>query len=745
MVGFGSAIFTGAFLLFMVQPLIAKYILPWFGGSPAVWTTCLLFFQVLLVGGYAYAHLSISRLSPRSQVAVHLGLVALALLLLPITPADQWKPPDGSLPVGRILVLLTRCLGLPYLVLSATGPLLQGWFTQVYPGRAPYRLYALSNAGSLLALVSYPFVVEPHLSRRAQAGWWSVGLGVFAVLAAWCGARVWSRVGLGPRADRPGAAAPDEPFKSSSPSPSPASAPSAAAEPQPGGQVRLLWWALPACGSVLLLAITNKICQDIAVIPFLWVMPLSLYLLSFIISFDSPRWYRRRIWWPALAVVLAADLWLMLGASLTLPDAPVLRPVRWLLAQAGAMTLFKTIALYLVTLFVGCMVCHGELYRLRPPPAQLTRYYLSIAVGGALGGVFVAVVAPMLFSGYFELEVGLGVLAALVATVLYVDGRSPLRAGRRPWAWAGVTLALAALASGLSYHAVASTRWALEVSRTFYGVLKVEECYAEDPEQHLLRLMHGTTTHGLQYMAPHKRNRPASYYTPTSGIGRAMRALSHVPGLHIGVVGLGTGTMAAWGKTGDRFRFYEINPKVVDLARRRFSYLAESAAAIELALGDARLSLEREPPQQFDLLVLDAFSGDAIPVHLLTREAFAIYLRHLKPEGLLAVHISNHFLNLEPIVRRLADHFGLQAVAVHDDERQWFDDDEEGIAAYATDWVLLSRQAHGLEAPEIKQAAVPLANPDPRIPLWSDEQTDLFRILILDKDHWLAWLRRQLL
>jgi len=772
MVGFGAAIFTGAFLLFMVQPLMAKFILPWFGGSPAVWTTCLLFFQVLLVAGYGYAHWSMCRLRLPVQVVVHLTLVGVALLLLPITPGDRWKPPDGSMPVARILLLLSACLGLPYMVLAATSPLLQGWFSRVYPGAAPYRLYALSNAGSLLALVSYPFLVEPNLTRHAQAGWWSAGLGLFALLALGCGLQVWRQT----REVRPNASAAPVKAVPGSPNASQdgttpgtdlqpalkvvnadeatgpddrghsqpqAGTPPMAATSDGAGLIRTLWWALPACGSVLLLAVTNKICQDIAVVPFLWVLPLSLYLLTFILSFDNPRWYQRRIWWPALALVFGMVLWLMLGETVSLPDRAMWRPVRWLLAQAGAMTLFKTIALYLATLFVGCMVCHGELYRLRPPPAQLTRYYLHIAAGGALGGVFVAVIAPRVFKGYFELETGIGLLAALVVAVWFVDGRSPLRGGRRPWAWAVVTLALAGLSSGLGYHAVASNRGAVEVVRTFYGVLKVEEFGADEPETHARRLMHGTTTHGLQYLAPHKRNRPASYYTRTSGAGRAMRALSWRSPVRVGVVGLGTGTMAAWGKAGDYFRFYEINPTVVELAYRQFSYLTESPASIEVVPGDARLALEREPAQGFDLLALDAFSGDAIPVHLLTREAFAIYLRHVQPQGILAVHISNHFLDLEPIIRRVADHFSLRAVLIRDEEREWFEDDEEGIAAYGSDWVLLSRDAACLDQPEITEAATDLSTPAPTIKLWTDDQSDLFRILILDKDSWLAWLRRR--
>ena len=376
MLAFSLTIFWGACLLFLVQPLIARFILPWFGGGPAVWTTCMLFFQVLLLGGYAYAHFSISRLTPRRQVITHLSLLALAVLLLPITPGDQWKPADGSHAAGHILLLLLACLGLPYLVLAATGPLLQAWFSKANPGVSPYRLYALSNIGSLLALLAYPFVLEPQLARQTQAAWWSLGLVIYAGLAAWCGVKVWRSSG-------------DESVKSAIED----------VEPTTPLLHKLLWFALPACGVILLLAITNKLCQDIAVVPFLWVLPLGLYLLSFIISFDSPRWYHRGFWLPLLVILLGLVL-----QNLYLDEShPDITPLA---------------TLYLGTMFVACMVCHGEVFRLRPGAKQLTGYYLSISAGGAVGGLFVALVAPLLFSDYFELHLALFLTAALVIIIL---------------------------------------------------------------------------------------------------------------------------------------------------------------------------------------------------------------------------------------------------------------------------------------------------------------------------------------
>lgn len=752
MLAFGLTIFWGAFLLFLVQPLIAKFILPWFGGSPAVWTTCMLFFQILLLGGYAYAHFSISNLRPRRQVLLHLALLAVALVLLPITPGDHWKPVDGANPTGRILFLLLGCLGLPYLVLAATGPLFQAWFSESHPGISPYRLYALSNVGSLLALVSYPFLVEPNLTRHLQATWWSAGLGLFAVFAAWCGSIVWKRA-----ANEPAKAAPAEASTTEEPTAAPA---------------RWLWFALPACGVVLLLAVTNKICQDIAVIPFLWVLPLSLYLLTFIISFDSPRWYWRPLWLPALAVAVLAVLWLMLGEHMLAPTSSWfhdwarsiggesgdrakaivsllngignlwVKPVAWLLNTADNFEMFTEIAIYLGVLFVCCLVCHGEVYRLRPAARKLTGYYLSISAGGACGGLFVAIVAPLIFKNYFELHVGLFLVAAMILVVLYRDQNSPLRGGQPKWAWIALTLALPAIGGTLYYDALSTVKDAKELSRNFYGVLKVFETYPDEPELHKLTLQHGGTTHGLQFMSDHKRRLPSSYYTSSSGIGRLMKNYQPEGGRKIAVVGLGTGSLAVWGRTGDHLRFYEINTEVERIARDTFFYLKDTPAKTEIVLGDARLSLEREPAQDYDIIALDAFSSDAIPVHLITREAFEIYLRHLKPGGVIAVHISNRYLNLEPIVMRLAQHFGLTEALIDDNDVDEREEDEESSGAYSSDWVLLSKDAAFLNRSPILDASYEPGEIPAKVRLWTDEKSDLLRILLVDEKSFLGWLQK---
>lgn len=759
MAAFALTIFTGAFLLFQVQPLIGKYILPWFGGSPGVWTTCMLFFQVLLLGGYAYAHALSRHLKPRGQAVVHLALLAVALVSLPITPSDSWKPAADSDPTWRILALLAVSLGLPYLVLSATGPLMQDWFRRTSPGKSPYRLYALSNIGSLLALVSYPFYFETNFTRQAQAQFWSWGLAAYALACAVCARRVWHLAPSGPAADAAAAAEP----------------------PEPGRAQRLLWLVLPACASILLLAVTNKMCLDVAVIPFLWVLPLGLYLLTFIISFDSPRWYSR--FYYTLALV---------GAMVAVCTA---------LFEGADMDIVWQIAIYSGTLFVGCMVCHGELYHLRPHPRHLTSFYLMIAAGGALGGLFVALVAPALFDNYYEMHLSLGLIVLLLLVISWRGdaGLTPLRwrilclvlaligaaglhrglgaagnwlrqegfidfarasiwdrAGRFGWsAWIGLagTAALAlwwerrgrrlnwrvltcgllgagllVLVMALSLQIRSTTRGAVVSGRNFYGVLSVFEYEKQNPLSHHYLLQHGRITHGFQFVAEDRAPLVTSYFGPTSGLGLALRTFPRQQHQRIGLLGLGVGTVTAYGKPGDHFRIYEINPQVVEIARQPFSYLARSRARIELVMGDARLSMESEPPQNYDFLIMDAFSSDAVPVHLLTKEAFEIYTRHVKPDGAILVNISNRYLDLRPVVEHAARSFGYEAHHI-DSEDGSADDEEGGWRFYAASWMILSKNRDFMNREELRRVASPPAPPRDDVRLWTDDYSSMFKIL----------------
>jgi SAM-dependent methyltransferase/MFS family permease len=663
-----GTIFLSSFLLFLVQPLIARLILPWFGGSSAVWTTCMLFFQALLLAGYAYAHLLNAKVRGKGlQLAVHVALLAAAVAVLPIVPADSWKPAGDDEPVSHILLLLGATVGLPYFLLASTSPLVQAWFAQARPGENPYRLFAVSNLASLVALLGYPFLVEPFFSSGEQVAIWSWLFAAFAVLCAFA---AWSAPG------------------------SPAAQPEARTERRLGADQVILWLALSATGSVLLLAVTNHLTQNVASVPMLWLAPLTLYLASFIVTFESERWYRARTLWVFLLAWLAAMGWLVAD-----DDYQFELPLQ--------------LAVFLPGLFLGCVFCHGELYRARPAPRHLTAFYLIVSAGGALGGVLVAVVAPLVFSGYYELGIGLVVLALLAA----------LRFNRLNLAARLGSLAvLMAVAGCAVYDGLRHQQDVRVATRSFYGVLRVKEYGSPGEESHLRRLVHGTIMHGEQLMHESTRRMLTTYYHDDSGIGAAIRSKQAAAGeVRVGVIGLGTGTIAAYGRRGDLFRFYDIDARVIDIARRDFTYLEDSEAAIEIALGDARLTLEREVPQRFDVLAVDAFSGDAIPVHLITREALGAYLRHVKPDGIVAFHVSNRFLELTPVVARLAKEHGAHAVLV--------EDNPEEDSRSTSDWVLVSRDPKALEHEEVvARGAVP-AEDRPEWRTWTDDYSNLVQIL----------------
>jgi predicted O-methyltransferase YrrM len=723
------AIFLGSFLLFLVQPVIGKMILPWFGGTPAVWTTCMLFFQVLLLAGYAYAALLARIASPVRQATIHIALLSLSLLLLPITPSTSWKPPDGEFPAIRILLMLAATVGWPYFLLSATSPLVQAWFASAYPNRSPYRLYALSNIGSLGALLIYPFVVEPAFTTSQQGALWSVAFVIFVVGSVMLAVQLWRlRATLQTTQVDSQAAGTSEKKRQRKQDSTVGALPST--------YDRWLWLLLPALASLMLLCITNHLCQDVAVIPFLWILPLAIYLVSLIICFDRDWWYSRR-WFSLGAMVMiliASDLSYFAfvdSIRATPSSSPLWRFLRY--------DIRFIIAVYLVLFFLVCMVCHGEVVRRRPVATKLTEFYLFVSAGGALGGIIVAVICPLVFASFFELPIGL-IVCFMVAMAVFlgdvsqrglssakpVSSAKPLSKKRvSPKAESIVPRALITIVSLLALIAVISAQVvALDldskiITRNFYGTLKVREWFEDDPEHFGRAMYHGSILHGYQYMTAEKENVPTTYYSEQSGVGRAIVAKRGVTPLKIGVVGLGVGTIAAYGQAGDTMRFYEINPLVIDFAKEPFTFLSNSPAQIEVVSGDARLSLEREAPQQFDVLVLDAFSGDSIPVHLLTREAMEVYLTHMKPDGIIAIHVSNRYVNLAPVVDRLAAANGLQQWMITQNEMKY-------LELAVSEWVLLSSAPQAFEDLQVGGVS-PKSWPD--FVAWTDDYNNLFELL----------------
>jgi hypothetical protein len=678
---YAGAIFLSAFLLFQVELIMGRLILPWFGGSAAVWTVTVLFFQIVLVLGYLYAHLLVSHVPPRRQMFVHVPLLLATLLVLPILPDPGWKPVGSQDPTLQILGLLAVTVGLPFLALSSTGPLLQAWYAR--GSGSPYRFYALSNAASMLGLLSYPVLVEPHLRTHVQADAWSAAYAVFVVLA----------IVIAVRASR-----------SATVVLAPVTA-LARTIARPNLTAHLRWLVLAAVPSLMFLAVTNQLTQNIAPIPFLWVLPLGIYLLSLIICFEGSGGYRRGLFLPLLPLALGLMAYNLFPGELDVGIS-------------------GQIAFFSAGLLVCCMVCHGELARLKPATAHLTSFYLMVAVGGAIGGLFVAVVAPQLFSGYFELPLGL-VLCALVLLVVLAPAwlkRSPGRIwpGRAAAAAATVlTILLSVYVYGKVQRHDVGDRVAV---RNFYGALTVRDRGAT-PQSAVRELYSGTIVHGEQLLAPGRSRQPTTYYGPASGIGVLLRLEGHANRrLRVGVIGLGAGTIAAYGRAGDFYQFYEINPLVIQLAKTQFSFLRESPADVDVVGGDARLSLEREPDQHFNVLAVDAFTGDSVPIHLLTVQAFELFFANLAPNGVVAVHVSNRFLHLAPVVARAASALGKTAVLIDSDRR------EEAGPIKRAQWVLVTGD-RALAANLARSGEGSVLSEHSTTRLWTDDYSDVLAAL----------------
>ncbi|MBP83161.1 MAG: hypothetical protein CMO61_04875 [Verrucomicrobiales bacterium] len=691
---FAAVIFLSAFLLFQVQPVIARYILPWYGGSPAVWTTCLLFFQCGLLGGYAYAHGLVTLLREKRalQVGIHLGLLALSLYFIPITPDDALRPDSVSEnPVGGILKLLSLTVGFPYLLLSASGPLLQHWFAEIYPGKSPYRLYAISNVGSILGLLTYPFVFEPLMGVTHQTMLWSVAFAVYGIGAIACGITFFKKAKTTTPSEIPADQGEERPFRILD---------------------CILWIAFAACGSMLLLSLTNQMCQDVAVVPFLWVLPLALYLLTFVITFDHSRWYKR---WAAIPLTIAA-----VGAVVYL----IKQQFAWEEMHIG-----WQITIYMGAIFFGCLVCHGEVVRIKPPARNLTAFYLAISLGGALGGIFVSLISPLIFDGYWELHLSLVFLAFLISFQLIYQLKEKRTSRIFITGSIGWTGLIAALLWGLNAHIKETKLGSRDSARGFYGVLRVYDVdqYSSD---YFRALYHGRISHGRQYIDEELSKIAPTYYSERSGVGAFFSSYSsrvQPKPMHVGVVGLGIGTISAYMRPEDRIRFYEINPQVEDLAREHFSYLSDCQGDEAVVLGDARISMENEwrdgGSQEFDILLIDAFSGDSIPIHLLTVEALELYDKHLKEKGVIAVHVSNLHLNLSDLVHNLANQTGWKATRVE------FDPNYEQHMLYYSDWILLSKDNSFHNALEQDGYSSYWYDALPKDLIWTDDYSNLFGVI----------------
>jgi spermidine synthase len=691
-----AIIFVSAFLLFQVQPLIAKLILPYFGGGAAIWTACLLFFQAFLLLGYFYAHCLTQLKSVKLQLTIHLGLIVSSVLFLPIGINMFTETSLVNSPLMNILFLLATSIGLPYFILSSTGPLIQRWLTYVEVGKLPYQLYSLSNLGSLLALLSFPFLFEPLLSTSQQSTYWTLGYAFYALLII---SLLWkmSKLTLNTSARK-------------------TTEINKVAHNKASLFDKSLWLALAMVGVILLVATTNAMTQNIPPVPFLWILPLCLYLLTFIISFHSPKWYVREYWF-ALFVLTACLALLMYFIG-------------------SQFDIISQVVIYSCILFVACMICHGELARLKPQVQQLTLFYLLMSLGGFLGSAFVAFVAQNIFDQFLEFPLAIISVFVLLALSTFVQQIGQLK--KQTWLIAMSLILAISFTGGLVYLNALFVKTNVASERNFYGILSVKDVEINGKMQR--RLIDGTTSHGTQSLEQVDAKTPLSYYRKNTGVALVLEQLAKAKEeakekiadkqetrtLNVGFVGLGAGTLATYGNKGDRYTFYELNPAVILFAQKHFSYLKDSAAAIQLVLGDGRVNLQKQldnqGSQQFDALVIDAFSGDSIPQHLLTQEALILYFQHLTAQGVLAIHISNSHLNLLPLMRGLANALNKEIIYIKTHASVQGEHDVQ--------WVLLTKDQHFLNDARIKiyRSDWPENMAEKDI-LWTDEHSDLLSVL----------------
>ena len=706
---FGLTIFISALLIFQIQPIVARFLLPWFGGSPSVWSSCMVFFQIGLLSGYGYAFTLSRFFTSNKQVLIHITLLVLSILWLPIKQSIVSNEMSFvETPSWTIIKLLFSSVGLPYILLSSTGPLLQHWFAERFPNRSAYRLYSLSNVGSITGLLIYPFVIEPNFGLEEQRAIWGL---LYGLVILCCAFTSWSLYKYGKNQIK---------VKSS-----PDLRPNSVDAIKLRTIDLILWILLAACGTILLLSATNFICQDVAVVPFIWIIPLSLYLISFTIVFDNPRWYPRWLWLPALFIVIQ-PLFAQLSDHYNF-DTP---------------DLYERTVVCLLAMFIATMVCHGELVRLQPPQRHLTLYYLMIALGGALGGCFVSFIAPLIFNDYWEWPLGFALCLTLSATSYM---RSPgfgikqlteksinkLENVRPSSHFVLILFMMQAtiLGNKISNFSKYFSDAIIDSHRNFYGVIRVSE-EGIDESNHRKELLHGNIDHGTQLQSPENKLLPTTYYSFKSGVGTA---IVHHPkkktgeGLNIGVIGLGIGTVATYLTKKDNMIFYEINPDIERFAKTHFTFLEGKEKQVQIVLGDARVSLVRElqnnNKNNFDVLAVDAFSGDAIPIHLLTKEAFGIYFEHLKEDGILAIHVSNKHFNLKPLLYHMAKVFDYQSMWI---ENEKFSDQ----AIRSADWVLLTRNRSFTESDDVLELITEWEDDiEENKIIWTDDYSNILHLI----------------
>ena len=689
MIYFSVTIFTSAFLLFMVQPIIAKQILPWFGGSSAVWTTCMVFFQMILLLGYWYADFVVRKLSKRTQAIFHSAVVIISLIWLPIIASDTWKPAADTEPSSRILLLLLVTVGLPYLLLSTTGPLVQAWFARCYPQAKVYRLFALSNFASLLSLLAYPPLIEPHIDLQSQAWLWS---GVYCIYALLIVVSAWHSIRHEVTVEMPKANA---------------SAP-VLNDKAPTKQDYTLWLLLATLGSVLLLSFTNHITQNIASVPFLWIVPLVLYLVTFILVFDvgSSRgksgWYSRQIFIPLLFALLLITTYGMYEG------------------YASTMNIYLALPLFCILLFIGCMFCHGELAALRPAAQYITQFYLCLSIGGAAGGLMVGLLAPLVFDSFAELPLAL-ISCGLLASFVIWRAPSTAIAAKFNTTLISCALALTCGMGWLLWQESLTTEATLLQHRDFYGTLRVSESDADNTPDSVRDLYHGVISHGWQHTYEPLRAKPVSYFGPGTGIAKTITFYQEEePSIRVGILGLGIGILTSYGRETDSFRIYELVPAVIDIAKKYFWYLTGSKSKIDYLVGDGRLSLEREQSNQFHMLSVDAFSSDSIPMHLMTVEALRGYKKQIRDDGAIVYNVTNRLINLAPMVKLIADEEGMEAVLIANRPQE--------ADLYRTDFVVVTNNKKLIASLQKSEEYKPIETM-PKLKAWTDSYNNLFDVL----------------